>query len=243
MSNSEIKEALQKFEYFKKWTDDVVAECCTLAKIKKYSNDKIILGDSIGFPNYVHFVLKGECKLIEELYVSKFTVNNIVRYKLCKPKADGFERFITEEITTADVNQSGNRSNAIDEPKSFQKKKAQNLEEEVHFIQVAIFSKLSSFGFGESMERRSMVTTSSVECLLIPCYWLMQHNINNIWNKLKLFLKKHVPTTEQVFKKFVNERMWIKHRQRLAYDIVSKKQLSSNNYITNVPYFIRINDI
>ncbi|KAK5644040.1 hypothetical protein RI129_007885 [Pyrocoelia pectoralis] len=173
MANNEVETAMMRFEYFHKWNKETIAECCSLAKIKKYNENVIILGEGIGFPNYVYFVLNGRCKIIEELYV-------------------------------------------------------------------CILNPLSCFGFGEAMDRRMVVTTEPTECLLIPHYWLTQQTLNNLWNKIGIFLRRHIPSTEYVFKEFVNQRKWLKHREELVEQILFTKKRTSNNQISNVPYFLRI---
>ncbi|KAF5286421.1 hypothetical protein FQR65_LT12602 [Abscondita terminalis] len=204
MPLTDIKDAISRFNYFDKWDEIAITQCRNIAKIRKYSKDRIILGDSFGFSNYVYFVLTGECRLIEELSVKEEKSKNGNRYKL----------YISNEEHIGDGCKNKPKHNQHNQHKPVDGNDvSSNIR--VHFVQVCIFSPLSCFGFGEQMERRRIITTEPTECLLIPLYWLMQHNINNIWSRVQIFLKR----------------------------IVARNKRSSNNYLYNVPYHIRINEI
>lgn len=97
------------------------------------------------------------------------------------------------------------------------------------FMQVCILSRGACFGIGnvmqhrgkievilclldfsgEKMYNRRIVSISPTRCLLVPRYWLLEHNRANIWERVKLFMDSKYPTTEQLFEKFVNNRRWL----------------------------------
>jgi CRISPR/Cas system endoribonuclease Cas6 (RAMP superfamily) len=67
----------------------------------------------------------------------------------------------------------------------------------------------------------------------------MQNSKANIWEKIKHFFYIYLPTKEQLFKKFLKERRWLKYREELVKDILGKSNIQSNTTIHDVPYSIR----
>ncbi|KAI4471223.1 hypothetical protein MML48_1g07606 [Holotrichia oblita] len=111
---------------------------------------------------------------------------------------------------------------------------------ETHFMQVGILSERACFGLGENMKRRRVVAMSDyVECLLIPRYWLFQHNRGNLWTKIQQYLDSHIPSTRKVFEEFLNQRRWLRHRRNVMQDIFKRPPVTA---YYNIPYSIRIND-
>lgn len=114
------------------------------------------------------------------------------------------------------------------------------IDVETHFMQVCVFSELACFGLGENLKRRRVVAMSDyVECLLIPRYWLYQHNRSNIWTRIQQYLDSRIPNTEQVFNEFLTQRRWFKYRADLTHSIFKKPPVTA---YYNIPYSIRINE-
>ncbi|XP_076277246.1 uncharacterized protein LOC143207530 isoform X2 [Lasioglossum baleicum] len=81
-----LQDALIHFNYFKTWSKDTVRECCILSRMKNFHPDEVLLGDGKGMVNYVHFVLEGECRLIEHMIVHEHYISSgNVRYELYRP--------------------------------------------------------------------------------------------------------------------------------------------------------------
>lgn len=57
-----------------------------LAKMKSYKVDETIMGDGKGVPNFVYFILSGQCKMIETLLVSVKKRSTKTFYTLYNPK-------------------------------------------------------------------------------------------------------------------------------------------------------------
>ncbi|GJQ81454.1 hypothetical protein Trydic_g14611 [Trypoxylus dichotomus] len=111
---------------------------------------------------------------------------------------------------------------------------------ETHFMQVCILSEHACFGLGENMKRRRVVAmTDYVECLLIPRYWLFQHNKSNLWSRIQQYLDTQIPSTDTVYKAFLNQRQWISYRRKLTTELYKKGRYSQRY---NIPYSIRINE-
>lgn len=45
-------------------------EGCIVAKMKAYNRNETILGDGMGIPNFVYFILSGQCQMIETLQIA-----------------------------------------------------------------------------------------------------------------------------------------------------------------------------
>ncbi|KAG7204952.1 hypothetical protein KM043_005340 [Ampulex compressa] len=80
-----LQDALVHFNYFKSWDEETIRECCILSRLKDFKPDEVLLGDGKGMVNYVHFILEGECRLIEHMLVRKRFYNNKVRYEMYEP--------------------------------------------------------------------------------------------------------------------------------------------------------------
>ncbi|CAD1472917.1 unnamed protein product [Heterotrigona itama] len=127
-----LQDALVHFNYFKSWDDVTIRECCILSKLKDFQPDevhlhtcnynsshktkkqknvndkanvlKVMLGDGKGLVNYVHFLLEGECRLIEHMIVRETHSALGTRYELYDPeKSNGKkeDRSSSESVETA----------------------------------------------------------------------------------------------------------------------------------------------
>jgi hypothetical protein len=54
-------------------------------------------------------------------------------------------------------------------------------------------------------------------------------------------LTRHIPSTEMVFKNFLEDQRWAMYKQELVQEILSKTAFT-NNTIHNVPYTIRLSE-
>ncbi|KAK9304618.1 hypothetical protein QLX08_004049 [Tetragonisca angustula] len=98
-----LQDALVHFNYFKSWDDATIRECCILSKLKDFQHDEVLLGDGKGLVNYVHFLLEGECRLIEHMIVRETDSASGRRYELYDPeKSNGRkEERLSESVETA----------------------------------------------------------------------------------------------------------------------------------------------
>lgn len=83
----EVQHAMSSFSYFEDWDEIAIRECCILSKMKAYATDQTILGDGVGLRDYVYFILKGKCRVIEHLMVTKEVKNGKTFYRLYSPAA------------------------------------------------------------------------------------------------------------------------------------------------------------
>ncbi|XP_034952006.1 uncharacterized protein [Chelonus insularis] len=112
------------------------------------------------------------------------------------------------------------------------------------FVQVCEFHRSACFGLGEQMQNRRIVSVTHSRCLLIPRYWLSEHNHANIWERVKVFMNSKYPSREKLFNEFVTDRKWIKYKKSTASKIIKNgKNIYKNTTIHDVPYSIRISQI
>lgn len=107
------------------------------------------------------------------------------------------------------------------------------------YMQICFLNELSCFNLGENLNYRLIVAQTDVKCLLVPRYWLLARNKGNVWNKVQSFLNKNIPTTEEVFKIFLENRRWNDYKKQLVMDI---RRRSACNKINNVPYSMRLSE-
>ncbi|XP_076668702.1 uncharacterized protein LOC143369112 isoform X2 [Andrena cerasifolii] len=81
-----LQDALVHFNYFKCWDEETIRECCILSRMKDFQPDEVLLGDGKGMVNYVHFLMDGECRLIEHMIVREQFIANGRHYELYDPK-------------------------------------------------------------------------------------------------------------------------------------------------------------
>ncbi|OAD52387.1 hypothetical protein WN48_01786, partial [Eufriesea mexicana] len=87
-----LQDALVHFNYFKCWDEETIRECCILSKIKEFQTDEVLLGDAKGMVNYVHFLLEGECRLIEHMIVREKHSVYGTHYELYDPEKDNAKK-------------------------------------------------------------------------------------------------------------------------------------------------------
>lgn len=80
---------------------------------------------------------------------------------------------------------------------------------------------------------------SDVRLLRIPMYLLRQQNVANIWLRIKQFLDSRIPTNDELFQRFVEEKEWIRYRRTFC-DSLRRKQIPNNTTIHDTPYYWRV---
>ncbi|EFN76197.1 Uncharacterized protein C20orf152-like protein [Harpegnathos saltator] len=237
-----LRDALVHFNYFKWWSDETARECCILSKLKDFKADEVLLGDGTGMVNYVHFILNGECRLIEHMLVREYSTYGGTRYELYDPDTSNslqphHPRKIKAWHEITDV-----AAMLMQQP-SVTSQLRYPADVRTVFMQVCVFSRGACFGLGENMLHRRIVAITSVRCLLIPRYWLLEQNRANIWGRVRLFIDSKYPSKKQLFDQFVQNRRWIAYKQNLVKDVVKRRDLyRSNTTIHDVPYSIRITE-
>ncbi|KAB0799839.1 hypothetical protein PPYR_07719 [Photinus pyralis] len=249
----EVQRALDMFTYFENWNDMTRRECCILAKMLAFKPDETIRGDGVGNKDYVYFVLKGQCRIIQHLYTTHYTKNGKVHYKIYHPvygrdKESAITNVHEERVSTSKVQKSAHgelpRFGSADSDEFVPHKTHPLLPPnvELHFMQVCLLNETACFSIGENFVNRRVVAVTNVECLLIPRYWLMQRNIGNIWNRVKQYLNSHIPSANEVHQEFLKGRKWCHHEKETIDALLAKKQSVNHASMWDVPLFIRMNE-
>ncbi|CAK1578445.1 unnamed protein product [Parnassius mnemosyne] len=69
----EVRRAMSAFTYFDALDEVARREGCIVAKMKSYETNETVLGDGVGVPNFVYFILSGRCQMIESIQVTVTT--------------------------------------------------------------------------------------------------------------------------------------------------------------------------
>ncbi|CAG9815817.1 unnamed protein product [Phaedon cochleariae] len=259
----EIQKIMNRFSYFKNWDSVTKRECSIMSRTKSFSPDETLLGDDTGLPTYVYFITKGTCCIIENLKMIVRDNKGIEKYQLWGvnyPQGETaveevsaiFDKYLTKDF------ESGSKGGFMEWHKdestfftggmmaptvsTLSTAPSRVIRTETHFIKVCELAEGACFNVGENFHRRRVVAITPTNCLLIPRYWILKNNIDNIWNRVQQFLNKHIPTSEQIFENFIQEKKFKKYRKKLIKDLLAEKRVANNNSIHNVPYSIRLKE-
>ncbi|XP_032578902.1 uncharacterized protein LOC6606914 isoform X3 [Drosophila sechellia] len=183
----EKKRALKALDYFDFLDDDQIVEACRYGRLKQFDPLDTIFCEDIGSMTNVHFVLSGECLILQCLNIK----------------------------TTPTI--------------------------ESHFIDVGTITFGGIFGLGEKMENRVIMARSTVQCLILPRFFLLEkkQNPGNVWERRLLYVGVMVPSREALFAHYRKACDWKKFKN----DIISETLKPSDNDNTNiedVPIICRI---
>uniref|UniRef100_A0A182KBM0 Cyclic nucleotide-binding domain-containing protein n=1 Tax=Anopheles christyi TaxID=43041 RepID=A0A182KBM0_9DIPT len=212
----QLQLALERFDYFKYWTNDQVRECCLLSRIVAFEPQQKLPVD--GDAQYTYFVLSGQCMILQCLTVAK--VNGTSAYRLVP--------IATNESSTDKQTSTGEG----DDP-------TQSIEH--RFIDVGTFSCGSVFGLGEPMPHRMVVARNRVQCLVIPRGWLFekQQNVGNTWQRIRMKLDMTIQR-ERLFDLFVRDQHWQRYRKALVRDFVRQNPRQNATQLADVPIMCRV---
>ncbi|RZC42376.1 cNMP binding domain containing protein [Asbolus verrucosus] len=250
---AEVQTDMSRFSYFKNWSDGEIMEACILARKKQYHPNQIILSSTGGQQDCVYFVTKGMCYLMEYMTIKTTYKDGLPFYRLMEDPVEGDNRPATavyKEIKKlskreeshfglAEIRASLRPAISTSRPSlrpSFVMPQVQ-----VHFVKVCTFRKLACFNIGESLKNRVIVASVETECLLFPRNFLIEKAMLT-FRTVENFLRRYIPTTEKIFKNFLQEKKWIQYKQGLVNQILSQKKAVTHNNIHNVPYTIRLQE-
>ncbi|XP_061934225.1 uncharacterized protein LOC107994723 isoform X2 [Apis cerana] len=152
-----LQDALINFNYFKSWDEKTIRECCILSKIRDYQIDEVLLGDGKGMVNYVHFLLEGECSLIEHMIVREKHSVYGTHYELYDP----------EKAKSLSWSKNSKIIEKIDELEyEYQKTKENDMEVDEDFVdyaQLLLSSKPTDRR--TDLERTSIITTTLLDVI------------------------------------------------------------------------------
>uniref|UniRef100_A0A1A9ZK49 Cyclic nucleotide-binding domain-containing protein n=1 Tax=Glossina pallidipes TaxID=7398 RepID=A0A1A9ZK49_GLOPL len=121
-----------------------------------------------------------------------------------------------------------------------QKKVKTTLEN--HFIDVGSLTCGGIFGLGEKLEHRVIMARTTVQCLLMPRFWLLEkpQNPGNIWQRRRFYLDSTIPSRQSLFTDFLSTCQWQKFKSRIIKQCIDSSSLSNATKIQDVPIICRI---
>ncbi|KRF78599.1 uncharacterized protein [Drosophila virilis] len=106
---------------------------------------------------------------------------------------------------------------------------------ESHFIDVGSLTFGGIFGLGEKMHHRVIMARNTVQCLLLPRFFLLdkKQNPGNIWQRRLFYLDCIIPSREALFDDFLKTLKWKKF----------KAEFIQENILSNTVDIARDDDI
>ncbi|XP_037732500.1 uncharacterized protein LOC119563258 isoform X1 [Drosophila subpulchrella] len=103
---------------------------------------------------------------------------------------------------------------------------------ESHFIDVGTITFGGIFGLGEKMEHRVVMARSTVQCLILPRFFLLEkkQNPGNIWERRLLYMECMIPSREALFAHYLKSCEWKKFKN----DFIRETLKPSDNDCTHV---------
>ncbi|XP_043665208.1 uncharacterized protein LOC122627780 [Vespula pensylvanica] len=153
-----LQDALVNFNYFKLWDEETIRECCILSKLKHFQANEVLLGDGKGMVNYVHFLLEGECRMIEHILVREKPTIQEMKYELYDSKTVSKLNKNKKNIDTNEIKQ---KESKVDNDVGDDWTKVESSDTMMDYTQV-ILSKRADYKHVD-LERMSIVTATLLD--------------------------------------------------------------------------------
>ncbi|KAI9576329.1 uncharacterized protein LOC119642566 [Glossina fuscipes] len=113
---------------------------------------------------------------------------------------------------------------------------------ENHFIDVGSLTFGGIFGLGEISEHRVIMARTTVQCLLIPRFWLFEKEQcpGNIWQRRRFYLDSTIPSRDTLFKDFLTTLQWQKFKADVLEEYVGPNSPANATQTQDVPIICRI---
>ncbi|XP_030379525.1 uncharacterized protein LOC115627828 isoform X2 [Scaptodrosophila lebanonensis] len=113
---------------------------------------------------------------------------------------------------------------------------------ETHFIDVGSLTYGGVFGLGERMEHRVIMARTTVQCLLLPRFWLLEkaQNPGNIWQRRRFYFECNVPSREALFENFLKTRKWDSFKEEFIVETLGAKSNRTGTKMEDIPIMCRI---
>lgn len=108
------------------------------------------------------------------------------------------------------------------------------------FIDIGSMCYGGLFGVGEKSDHRVIMARTTVQCLLLPRYWLMEDDQNpgHIWQRMRFYLERYIPSREMLFQDFIKTRKWAQFKDECVEPFTHS--MTNPTKIEDIPIFIRI---
>ncbi|XP_070072392.1 uncharacterized protein [Drosophila takahashii] len=112
---------------------------------------------------------------------------------------------------------------------------------ESHFIDVGTITFGGIFGLGEKMEHRVIMARTTVQCLTLPRFFLLEkkQNPGNIWERRLLYMECMIPSREALFTHYLKTRDWKKFKNDFIRE-TWKPTDNDNTHADDIPIICRI---
>ncbi|KAG8289371.1 hypothetical protein J6590_105737 [Homalodisca vitripennis] len=94
----------------------------------------------------------------------------------------------------------------------------------------------------ESLAERTILADTDVTVLRIPLYLLRQHNIANIWHRIRQFLESRLSSEQELFQRYLESRRWEKYKKDVFSSYRNPNTLNDTT-IHDTPYYWRVLDL
>ncbi|KMZ10071.1 uncharacterized protein LOC6740153 isoform X1 [Drosophila simulans] len=113
---------------------------------------------------------------------------------------------------------------------------------ETHFIDVGSLTFGGIFGLGEKMEHRVIMARTTVQCIVIPRFWLFEtaQNPGNYWQRQRFYIECNIPTRADLFRDFLKTRKWEKFRRDYINSILKSESLANFTKHEDIPIISHI---
>ncbi|XP_017053249.1 uncharacterized protein LOC108096282 isoform X2 [Drosophila ficusphila] len=165
-----------------------------------------------------------------EINSSDSDILSIAVIKPFRPNSIGSENY---EIDQHDFDSLSSFSSSSDE--------ATNPVVESHFIDVGSLTFGGIFGLGEKMEHRVVMARTTVQCLILPRFFLLEkkQNPGNIWERRLLYIDCMIPSREALFEHYLKACEWKKFKNDFIRESL-KPSDNDSTHVNDIPIICRI---
>ncbi|XP_052835075.1 uncharacterized protein LOC128251873 isoform X2 [Drosophila gunungcola] len=242
----EKKRALKALDYFDFLDDDQIVEACRFGRLKQFHPLDTIYCDDIGSMTNVHFVLSGECLILQCLNMSVSLKKGKKVFQLMPTTAGDVSKMFRQGVRSTLVSPSKSENlskidivDIVESSSTSAKENGHNSTlnrttpvVESHFIDVGTLTFGGIFGLGETMEHRVIMARTTVQCLTLPRFFLLEkkQNPGNIWERRLLYMDCMIPSREALFAHYLKACDWKKFKN----DFIRESLKPSDNDVTHV---------
>ncbi|XP_017083563.2 uncharacterized protein LOC108116287 isoform X1 [Drosophila eugracilis] len=113
---------------------------------------------------------------------------------------------------------------------------------ESRFIDVGTLTFGAIFGLGEKMEHRVIMARTTVQCLTLPRFFLLEkkQNPGNIWERRLLYMECMIPSREALFTHFLKTCDWKKFKNNFIRETLKYSENNNIAHEGDIPIICRI---
>ncbi|XP_032592921.1 uncharacterized protein LOC6563546 [Drosophila grimshawi] len=235
---NEKKKAFRALDYFEFLNEDQLSHACKICSLRQFNPLDTIYSRDEGTLTNVHFVLSGECVILQCLHIRVVQKNGKTVHELVDTSENEFLHTKSDLSTNKKTVKSSESEDVISKNES---EASDNYES--HFIDVGSITFGGIFGLGEHIQHRVIMARNTVQCLLLPRFFLMdkEQNPGNIWQRRSVYLDVIIPSREALFDDFLRNLKWKKFKN----DFVKNNVLSNSTDIArhdDIPILCRIEE-